>query len=55
MIRKLWIALLLAGVRLEAEALSSNCALCVMSGECGCRLGHVVCCDGTDAYGCTCR
>lgn len=34
----------------------SECALCIgHHGTCGCDLGHVVCCDGADAYGCSCR
>ncbi len=54
MIRIGILILFFAGLRLEAPA-PLSCASCVMSGECGCRLGHVVCCDGSDAYGCPCR
>lgn len=43
-----WALLLLVG-------LSSDCARCIPSGTCGCKMGHVVCCDGTEAYECLCR
>jgi len=37
-----------------AEPLS--CPLCIgHHGTCGCDMGHVVCCDGYDAYGCGCQ
>lgn len=53
--RILVLFLLALGLRAEASPVEHSCPLCVMSGECGCRLGHVVCCDGSDAYGCPCR
>lgn len=32
------------------------CSLCIgHHGTCGCDWGHVVCCDGYDAYGCGCK
>lgn len=47
------IAFVLAGLRAEPLA---ECPLCISHhGTCGCYLGHVVCCDGYDAYGCGCR
>lgn len=35
---------------------AAQCSLCIgHHGTCGCDLGHVVCCDGEDAYGCRCE
>ena len=59
MIRILILSIGLVGFQMKemtpppAEAL---CVLCTTHhGTCGCYLGHVVCCDGEDAYGCPCR
>jgi hypothetical protein len=42
----------ISGLTLEPLA---SCPLCISHhGTCGCDMGHVVCCDGYDAYGCSC-
>lgn len=57
MARILIFSIVLLGFRLEGPPpADSLCALCVgHHGTCGCDFGHVVCCDGYDAYGCGCR
>lgn len=46
------IAFVLIGLRAESF---DSCVLCTTHhGTCGCFRGHVVCCDGYDAYACTC-
>lgn len=53
MIRLLLLSIALLGLTLEPAA---SCPLCITHhGTCGCHMGHVVCCDGYDAYGCMCQ
>ncbi len=47
------LAFVVFGLRAEP---AGDCSLCIgHHGTCGCDLGHVVCCDGFDAYGCGCK